>query len=78
MTTSGTLVETAVVSNTFTIGTANKLFVIELDVSALDLANGYTSVGVAIASPGANADFYSVIYGLNQGRYGTTPSALVD
>ena len=31
VTTSGTLVETAVVSDTFTIGTANKLFVIEID-----------------------------------------------
>ena len=80
VTTSGTLVETAVVSDTFTIGTANKLFVIEIDASQLDVANGFDCVGVAIASPGANADFYGVLYTLSGSRYGDTtpPSALVD
>jgi hypothetical protein len=76
----GALVETAVVANTFNLDTANKLWVIEVDADSLDMANGFTSVTAAIASPGANADFYSVEYVLSGGRYeqSTPPSPLVD
>lgn len=79
-TTSGTLVETAVTSNTFNIGTANKLYVIEVDVESLDVQNGFDCVTAAIASPGANADFYGVQYVLSEPRFAqsTPPSALVD
>lgn len=78
--TSGTLVETAVTSNTFNLTTANKLYVIEVDVETLDVSNGFDCLGVAIASPGANADFYGVLYELSGSRYrqATPPTALTD
>lgn len=80
VTTSGTLVETAVSSDTFTLGTANKLYVIEVDAASLDINNGFDCVAVLIASPGANADFYGVTYHLSQPRYAgaTPPDALTD
>ncbi len=75
----GTLVRTAVVSNTFNLSTANSCWVIEVDARSLDMANGFNAVGVAIASPGANADFYSVSYLLDDSLYAQDPppSALV-
>lgn len=78
--TSGTLVKTAVVSDTFTIGTANKIYVIEVNPASLDVAGGFDCVTLAIASPGVNADFYGVQYILGSARYAadTPPSALVD
>lgn len=74
---SGTLVEESC-TDTFDLDTANKLYVIEIDADQLDKANGFDCVSVAIASPGANADFYGAVYVLSEGRYGTDPSALVD
>jgi hypothetical protein len=66
--------------NTFNIGTANKLYVIEVDAEKLDVNNGFDCVSVDIASPGANADFYGVQYVLSGARYqqSTPPSAMVD
>lgn len=80
VTTSGTLVETAVVSDTFNLDTASKLYVIEVDASSLDLAGGFDCITAAIASPGANADLYSVTYVLSGARYqqSTPPSPLAD
>jgi hypothetical protein len=77
---SGTLVETAVVANTFNLDTADKEYIIEVDAESLDLANGFDCVTAAIATPGANADLYSVEYVLSGARYqqSTPPSALVD
>jgi hypothetical protein len=77
---SGTLVETAVVADTFNLATASKLFVIEVDASQLDVAGGFDCVSLGIASPGANADLYSVSYILSGARYqqSTPPSAIVD
>lgn len=75
----GTLVETACAS-TFNLDTANSLYVIEVDASTLDLANLFDCLTVAIASPGANNDFYGVVYALTEPRYAqaTPPSPLVD
>lgn len=80
ITTSGTLVKTAVAADTFTLGTANKLFVIEIEAHELDMANDFDCLTLAVASPGANADFYQVDYVLSEPRYAsdTPPSALVD
>lgn len=80
VTTSGTLVKKAAVSNTFNLDTANKLYVIEVDARMLDIAGGFDCVTLAVASPGANADFYAVGYILHGTRYeqATPPSALVD
>lgn len=76
----GTLVKTAVTANTFTIGVANKLYVIEIDASSLDKANNFDVVTVKGATPGANADLYGAIYILSRSRYkdATPPSAIID
>lgn len=80
VTTSGTLVKTAVVSDTFNLGTANKMHVIEVDPADLDINNGFDCATLAVASPGANNDFYSAMYILSDSRFqeATPPSALVD
>ena len=79
-TASGTLVETAVTSNTFNLTTANKLYVIEIDAAQLTVDSNYDCLTLAVASPGANADFYGVTYILGGTRYaGATPlTAIAD
>jgi hypothetical protein len=76
----GTLVETAVTSNTFNIDTADSLYIIEVDSASLDTSGGFDCLTLAVASPGANADFYGVTYLLEGLRYAqaTPPSALTD
>lgn len=77
---SGTLVKKAASSNTFNLDTANKTYVIHVDDRMLDVAGGFDCLTLAVASPGANADFYSGIYILSDSRYqqADQPSALVD
>ncbi|MEE9302148.1 MAG: hypothetical protein V3U84_00035 [Thiotrichaceae bacterium] len=53
------MVETAVTSDTFDISAANKRIIIQVDASMIDSANDFDHVQLNIASPGANADFYS-------------------
>jgi hypothetical protein len=65
----GTFVKTAVTSNTFNLGTANSVWVIELDARSLDIAGGFDCVTVKVATPGANADFYGALYVLHGARY---------
>jgi len=79
-TTTGTLVKKAASGNTFNLGTANKSYVIHVDARMLDIAGGFDCVSLAIASPGANVDFYSVEYILGDTRYqqATPPSPLAD
>jgi hypothetical protein len=79
-TTTDTLAAVAVAANTFNLGTANKCYVIEVDAEKLDVSNGFDCVTLAIASPGANADFYGVSYVLSGSRFeqSTPPSAVVD
>ena len=77
VTTSGTLAEVAVASNTFNLATANKIHIIEIDATTLDVANGFDCVTLAIASPGANNDFYGVLYQLAEARYPSVPPAAV-
>lgn len=65
-----TLTETAVTSSTFTTGTTNAkqlLYVIEVDASDLDVANGFDCVRVDVASM-ANA-VGVVLYDLYGSRY---------
>lgn len=80
VTTSGTFVKKAAVSNTFTIGTANKVYVIEIDARMMDIAGGFDCLTVKGATPGANADFYGVLYLLHGSRYqgAAQPSAIID
>jgi len=75
-----TWVKTAVTSNTFNLDTANLGYWIEVVASDLDVDGGFDCVTLAVASPGANADFYGVNYLAAQPRYPDKdlPSALVN
>jgi hypothetical protein len=75
---SGALTKTAVTSDTFNISAANTFHVIEVDAS--ELSAGFDCITVAIASPGAKDDYYSVDYILSQPRYAqaTPPTAIAD
>lgn len=76
----GTLVKTAVTANTFDLDTASKQYIIEIDVTTLDVANGFDCLSVLVASPGANADLYSIGYQLSGAGWkeSTPPSCLID
>lgn len=76
----GTLVETAVVGNTFNLAVANRMYVIPISARSLTTASNYDCVSVMIASPGANNDFYSVCYIMGGTRYqqATPPTVIVD
>ena len=52
------LVRTQATGDTFDLDVANSTYGIRVDEDMLD--TGFTHVAIAIASPGANADFYSV------------------
>ena len=58
----GTFVKTAVVANTFNLGTANSMWIINIDDDMLDVDNGFDCVALDVASPGANNDYYSAVY----------------
>lgn len=82
-TTSDSLAEIAVASDTFNLDTANAMYVVEIDATDLDLANAFDCLRVDVASPGANADYYGVtiVLGHNArfgGNVALLPSALVD
>lgn len=80
VTVSGTQAKKAATSNTFTIGAANSLYVIEINAGMLDIANGFDCVTIKGASPGANADFYGVTCYASGSRYqgDAQPSAIID
>ena len=79
-TTGDALVQTAVTSNTFSLNTANCIYVIEVDAATLDATNNFDCLSVQIASPGSNADLYSMSYILSGSRYqqATPPTSLTD
>lgn len=81
--TSDLQVETAVTANTFTttaIDAKNSLYIIEVEASSLDVANGFDCVRLGTAD--ATATVLSVLYILWPMRYGSkvidSPSAVVD
>lgn len=63
-------------SNTFNLAAASTMYIVEVDSTMLTTNSGYDWVKIAIASPGANADFYSVVAIVDNLRYGTTTSVL--
>lgn len=75
-----TMVKTAVVANTFNVGTAASMWVIEVDAASLDTDNNFDCVELNTATPGANADLISAVYILSKGRYRSDApySALLD
>lgn len=79
-TTTGTLVKKSATSDTFNLATANKTYVIHVDPMTMDLAGGFDCVTLAVATPGANNDFYAAHYILSDARYqqSTPPTALLD
>lgn len=80
LTTSGTLAKKAATSNTFTLGAANKRYVLHVDDRMLDIAGGFDCVTIGIATPGVNADLYSVEYILSGARFqgASSPTAILD
>ena len=73
------LVSTAVASNTFNLTTANATYIIDFDVSQLDVNNGYRDMTLHVATPGSNSCVYGVVAVLVGGglRYaGNTPPDL--
>lgn len=78
--TADTQTKTAVVSNTFNLDTANTVYVVEVDAASLDVTNNFDCIRLAIASPGANADFYDTTAFLGSARYkqAALPSAIID
>ncbi len=66
-------VKTAVVSDTFNLTAAGKIAIIEIDAGDLDVNNLFCYVRVDIGTPGANADYVSVLYELHHGRYAGAP-----
>lgn len=62
--------KTAVTSDTYNLAaTANRVNIIEIEASDLDIDNGFDCLAIDIASPGSNADLISVVYILSGTRY---------
>ncbi len=76
--TTDALTETAVTSSTFNLAAASTLYVVEVNDAMLDVNGGFDCVSLQVASPGANADLYSIVAICQGGRYTTTPSSIVD
>jgi len=78
--TTDTFVLQTVASNTFNLDTASSMWIIEVSAAQLDVANAFDCIAIAVASPSANADFYSIMAELYGARYeqGTPPTSLVD
>lgn len=68
-TSSSILVETAVSSNTFSLNTANAVYVIEVDTATLDATNNFDCFSCDVGSPSSNADLYAVMYFLSGARF---------
>ncbi len=78
-----TFTKTAVVSNTFNLDTAGLCYIVELESDTLDVSGGFDCAQIAVASPGANADFYNIVAvlgALHMSRYpgAKPPTALLD
>lgn len=76
-----TLVETAVVSSTFTTDATNskmQMFVVEVDAAELDTTNGFDCIRVGTGN--ATAATVTVLYVLSSPRYAgaTPPTAITD
>lgn len=63
------LVKTAVTSNTFDIGTAASMHIIDVPADTLDIDNGYDCMQILTDTPGANADLIQATYILSGTRY---------
>jgi hypothetical protein len=77
-TTTDTLTETAVTSNTFNLDVARSLYCVEVTSDMLDVDSGYDWVLLEVAqASGSNADFYSVVGIAYNGPKGSgAPSAI--
>lgn len=63
-------------SNTFNLSAASTMYVVEVKADQLNVTSGYDWVKIAIASPGANADFYSVVAIASNLKYGPDATLL--
>jgi len=67
--TTDTPTKTTASSNTFNLSAASSVYMIEIAATDLDVTNAYDWVALAIATPGANADYYAAVAELYGGRY---------
>lgn len=77
--TTETLTAATASSSTFNLSAANTKYVIEVKASDLNVASGYDWVAIAVASPGANADYYSItaeVYDLRYQLGNASPAVL--
>src|SRR5574343_342007 len=63
-------------SNTFNLSAASTMYIVEADATMLNRADSYDWIKIAVASPGAQADFYSIVAIVDELRYGTQVSVL--
>lgn len=71
-----TVTENTATSNTFNLAAASTMYVVQVKADALNVTSGYDWVKIAIASPGANADFYSVTAIASGLKYGPDATLL--
>lgn len=78
--TAASFTENTVGSDTFNLSAADTLYIIEIEGRMLDADNDFDTVRLDIASPGANADFYSATYVMYEPRHADSsmPSAIAD
>ncbi len=75
--TTETQTATTASSNTFNLAAANTKYIIEIKAADLTVASGYDWVAIAVASPGANADYYSIMAEVYDMRYQLGPASPV-
>jgi len=59
---------------TFNLDTANKTYIVEVDASELDVNGNFDCINIHVATPGANADYYSIIAITSDIRYSGNPN----
>ena len=65
--------------NTFILTTANALYALEITADSLTTNLGYDCISLAIATPGANADFYgAVAFGFRSRYQGNLATTVID
>ena len=71
-----TVTENTATSNTINLAAASTMYVVEIDAPKITTNSNYDWVKIAIASPGANADFYSVTAIASNLKYGPSATLL--
>jgi hypothetical protein len=77
-TSSDTLTKTTAASSTFNLDTASAQYYVEVDAADLSINSSMDYVAIAVASPGANSDFYNIVALAFDPRYaGASPPSAI-